>query len=215
MKTYLISLLILVSLLGGIVLYGNATEDTRFVKSSGNSPTPKINVPEGAYLYRLSEGSKVEYVVLQKVFGKANKYITGTASTVSGDGWFNPNNGFGFVQVSLDMKDMKTDDAIRNEHVTQMFSDTNIRFSADLENTGITLDRPFEVEVPGQITLNSIAKNVIFNVTGQIQRDRLTAKGYSSIKMTDFGITPPSLVNVSSADDDVELKFDIEATRIN
>jgi polyisoprenoid-binding protein YceI len=67
--------------------------------------------------------------------------------------------------------------------------------------------------VVGRITLHGVTKSISLPVALRQASDTLTASGATSIKQTDFGITPVSVAGVVKVKDDLGLSFTIVAAR--
>lgn len=173
------------------------------------------DLPQTAYKYEILEGSTVEYVSLKRFFTKPEEYVVGSSTDVGGGGWIDFELRRGEVMATFDISSVHTDNSTRDEGVQKLFTSNEAEFFAYLTDFQPEIGNEFEIEVPGKLTLNGIQKDVIFLVNGLIEEETLVAKGTTSINMLDFGITPPSLVNVSTVDDNLDLKFDIKATRIH
>ncbi len=113
------------------------------------------------------------------------------------------------------MATIQTDNKKRDEHVLKLFKDAKVTFSADISGLLIQVNKGFSSEVKGQITLNGITRDVVFKVSGIVTERNIEAKGTASIRMDDFNLNPPSLAGVYSADNNLELKFEVKADRLN
>jgi polyisoprenoid-binding protein YceI len=187
-------------------------EPNTAVSTETHESTESMSVPNGSYTYNISEGS-ASYTALKKFFTKPEQYVTGTTEEVTGNGWFNSSDGSGYVKVLLNIDSIKTDNAKRDTDVQDLFSDHTVVFIANIPASDIKIDQPFEKEIPGNLTLNGITKDVIFKVSGTVNEADLIALGSTTVKMSDFAINPPSLAGVFTADDNLELKFDIKANQ--
>jgi polyisoprenoid-binding protein YceI len=67
--------------------------------------------------------------------------------------------------------------------------------------------------VIGRITLHGVTRSISLPVAVRLASDTLTASGATSIKQTDFGITPVSVAGVVKVKDDLGLSFTIVAAR--
>ncbi len=166
---------------------------------------------ESARKFKIAEGSTVSYKALKNFFNKPEEQVTGTSDQISGEGWYYEPAKSAYVMVKLNIDSVKTDNSKRDNDVQKLFTDHNVVFESYLPFTTITPGQDFETDALGNLTLNGVTKVVTFKVKGLINSSGLTAKGTTTIKMSDFGISPPSLVNVSTVDDNLDLNFDIKA----
>lgn len=232
----IVGLLILVLAVGGYTLLnqnGAATDErTEEITSNTDAMAGKTEdnlnnsqtvaevespaAPESANEYVITSGN-ANYIVMKRFFSRPNEEVTGTSQEVEGTGWFDPESGQGYLNVNLDMATVKTNNNTRDSDVMKMFGDnTAISFVANISNTDIVMGEQFTAEVPGTLTVYGNQKDVVFNVTGEITEEGLTAQGTSEgHKISDFGLEPPSLINVFTVDDDIDFTFNITASRSN
>ncbi len=108
------------------------------------------------------------------------------------------------VAVAVSIASFDSKNANRDSHameVTEALKFPNIVFSSNqIERQGDKL------MVKGILKFHGIAKSISFTAQTKKIGDNLQVKGGFSIKMTDFGIEPPSLMAMST-DDEIKLSF--------
>jgi polyisoprenoid-binding protein YceI len=72
---------------------------------------------------------------------------------------------------------------------------------------------PLTLSVTGKLTLHNVTKTITVPVTVRVEGETLTAKGETTIKQTDFGISPVSVAGVVKVRDAVGISFSIAAKR--
>ncbi len=201
----------------------NATEtDSEEVKGTSNLGDLNNNDKdlqtgtEDAVYYEVSDGTDVYYSVQKTYIGRPGEIVTGKTEKISGSGWVDTASDKGNLQVSLDFKDLQTSSSKRDQDVIPLFVDTDIKVLGNLENVmDFEFNDNFNAEIPLLLTVNGITKQVLFKVEGNFSRDKLNLKGTASVKMSDFNIDPPSLLNVFSVSEDVVIGFDLKAASTN
>lgn len=233
-----VGLMIVVFVVGGYtIVYGNKKSEHN--SQPGNNPNQEIKddnkdnqpdaaptvdsksqlnitVPEGATEYEITSG-EVSYVAMKRFFAKPNEEVVGVGKKVEGLGWFNKDSREGFVSVVIDPSTFKTGEAQRDSEVLKMLGDNKtIGFSAQINLSPESISGgEFSADISGELTINGITKDVVFTTKGKISDSSLSADGITqNAKMSDFGITPPSLLNVSTVDDAITFKFKISAKKV-
>lgn len=172
-------------------------------------------VPEGAFRYDF-ENAEVSYVAKKRLIGKDIEDVTAIGTGGSGYGWFDPGNKAVYVDVDIDLGSISSGSDSRDKDVLSMLSSNKAEFVVDMEGADwLETDVRFNETIPGQLTFNGITKQVNFDVTGMVTENDFTAEGFSEILLTDFGITPPSLVNVADIDNELTVKFKVTGSRSN
>lgn len=88
---------------------------------------------------------------------------------------------------------------------------------ADLLSRPETQDDAFEVEVHGNLTVAGNTREISFKTNAYYLNDqRVRATGQTTIRMTDFGVEPPTaLMGLIRADEELTVHFDLIATGNN
>ena len=234
---YLFAAVILLSFAAGLyILNGNKSKSE---SNKDNDPTPKSNVetnpvgqvhgektqqydpnmlpadtPESANKYVLSKGDTT-YTVVKKFIKKPTEEIVGINNKVSGIGWFDSTSNNGSLYVEFDMKNFETDNTTRDRDILDIFNYTDISISGIFTNLELSPGIVTTLRVPLDLNINGVHKMVEFEINVDLNDDRLMATGKSNVKLSDFGVTPPSLLNIYSVDDNAKVTFEIEALAVN
>lgn len=169
----------------------------------------ELNAPEKAFIYRLVEGSEAYYKVIKTYVGKPGEAVMGTSKEVVGVGYVLVDDNTGKLIVESNINDFSTDSSKRDADILPLFTDRQVRFTADLTDLNVDQGQPFTLEVPGSLTINGVTNEVVFNVQGELTDDVVNATGTTKIMMTDYGVTAPSLLGVFSVADELEVGFTI------
>ncbi len=171
----------------------------------------KTPAPENAMLYKLQEGSEARYVVQKRFFKKPDEQVVGITKGVEGTAWYDPENKSFYLTADVDLSGLATDKPKRDADILPLFTSTKAAVVISPANTldKVTLGENFQTTVNAQLTINNITKQVNFAVNGLASETGFTAEGKTTVDMSDFGVVPPSMLNVFSVDDEVELQFSV------
>ena len=174
-----------------------------------------LKMPETAIQYELTDGL-VNYVTQKRFLQKTDEEVIGTSDEIFGKGWLNPESGTFYFEAELDFSTLATDSKERDAVVAKLLTDTKVMIKIQVEEEEkLFIGEEFELDIPVMLTINGVERSEIFSVTGLVDENTFTAAGNSEIKMNDFGIEPPSLLEVFSVDDLLELRFEISGKVIS
>lgn len=125
-----------------------------------------------------------------------------------------------FVKVdievdSIDCGKRKMNSDLREALQAKSYPDITFVFDdANLLSVPQSIDDGFEVEVQGYLTVAGTTKKISFQTDAYFLDDRrVRAVGESTIKMTDYGVKPPTaLMGLIRADEELTVHFDLVAT---
>ncbi|MCA9748052.1 MAG: YceI family protein [Romboutsia sp.] len=161
--------------------------------------------------YKITNG-KSSYTVTKKFFDKPHEKVTGTTTEVIGIGSYDDNNLT--LVVMLNPKTFTTGLEKRDQEMDKFFKSEAIFTINDLQlNKAEGEDLRIDQKITGKVLVNGLEKNIDFQVTGLLTDNSVTAEGIAEAKISDFGITPPNLLNVYTMDDAVTLNFEINAIK--
>ncbi len=169
--------------------------------------------------YLISAPSTVSYNAEKTYFGKAPSTIVGVSDKVVGYGLLDTETNLVYLTAVADLSALKSDSAQRDSDIQDLF----IPATAIIEVRDYTLEgfdfatgmgQNLSLTVPVSVTINSVTKEVPFTVEAVITEDEFKATGTANVKMSDFGITAPSLLNVFAVADDAVFKFEVLGTKV-
>lgn len=169
----------------------------------------KVTMPETATEYTLTE-SAVSFIAQKRFLQKEDAVVTGTTDQVSGSGWYDEASSSFYLTAELDFADFETDSSQRDSDILKLFDTTELKvmvLAEDFEE--IALGQAFEVDLPVTLTINNVERSEVFTVSGTVTEAGFSATGSTKILMSDFDVNPPSLANVFTVDDEIELTFDV------
>ncbi|MCA9308310.1 YceI family protein [candidate division WWE3 bacterium] len=173
------------------------------------------DVPASANRYVVSSGSAT-FVAQKRFLQKEDDEVVGTTEDVKGAGWFDAATGDSYFKTEVGLAKIPTDSPNRDADIQKTLFAVKIA-SFEFDSTGVegTLEEGLvDTNVTGTLTINDTPQQVTFAVTGELTNETFTAEGTTTIKISDFGLTVPSLANVYTVDDEVEITFEVTANRV-
>jgi polyisoprenoid-binding protein YceI len=181
----------------------------------------EFDISKQSIEYTLSQNSKV-------TFNAKKRYTFGQEETVKGElvdvfgiieDDFNNNEIDMRIQVSL--VNLNTDNSIRDEAVKNLFNPPIAEVIVDnfeyQESTKSRIDSDgvFKVSyvIPATVIINEREQNVYLNAELEIYENTIYIEGNSDISLSKFGIQAPSIKNVYSVQDIINLEFEAVATK--
>lgn len=205
-----------------VVNYQPNTPDTLGQLDIGDTTPPSgldlsvVTDDSQYYDYVLSSGSSVSYRITKLFIGQPAQEVVGTGTGVIGNGSLSKDGKHIKVNAQIDLTSIKTDSPKRDSDVLKLFKSTLAELTADVDlSNPVTLGDSTTSDVPANFTLNGVTKEITLSVAGQATDKNFTAKGTSKVKLTDFGINPPSLADVFTVSDDITFEFTINGNRTN
>ncbi len=213
---------------------GRATPQTQ--PSATLAPaTQAVSAPaaSGQTVFIIDPGpSRASYTVHEQFFEKAlpklginpgEKEVTGVTEQVEGEIHVNlddltqPLTG---TVIRVDLTGLKTDQSRRDKWIqengptflkypTATFVAREIRQAPPSYQEG----QEVSFQLAGDLTIHDITHPAVFDVTAKLEKDTLTGVATTQIKMSDFGIDPPSFAQTLTVGDDVLIKAEIVAKK--
>ncbi len=168
--------------------------------------------PTGSRKYVLSNNSQASYAVTKVFVGKPQADVVGITEDVEGAGWYDTAGKKFYLKAEVGLDTLKSDSEKRDSDILPLFTPATatIVLNGDNATDAISMTEPFETQLTADLTIGTVTKSVVFDVKGMIDENKFTAEGTTLIKMSEFGITPPSALNIFTVEDDTTLKFTVE-----
>lgn len=211
MNKNLLTILGIILFVGAGYIYMTSTVSTPHQEGDSMEITT-VETKEGDFI--IQEGSTVSYVA-QKVFlSKPTLEVVGTNSSIQGAITIDDEARAVSVHVQIDPSHFKTDSSRRDGDVAKMFDGPISVEGKDITAEGVMGDgNVVSGTVDLNVTINGITKTLPFEITASLENDTISAEGSSEIMMSEFDVTPPSLLNVYTVEDALGLRFDITAKK--
>lgn len=123
--------------------------------------------------------------------------------------------------ITVDISQFKSDSSRRDSAIrrrwlesqrfpTAVFTPTAIQGLPDVYTPG----RPTAVQIVGDLKIREVTRPTTFAGTLRLDGDTLTGEAATTIRMTDFGFDPPSILGILKTENDAKLEFHFVARRI-
>ncbi len=225
-----LSVLFAALLLIGLLAACGGTETPAAVPTAAPAPTP---AEAGMVNFQVvTAESSATYIVQEEFFAGAlaklginagNSEVHGVSQAVSGFIQLDvtdPANALGPNQFNVDMTVLQTDQSRRDKWIqtdgprfgsfpVASFVATSIVGAPDAYTEGETVS----FQLLGDLTVREISQPVVFDVTATLSGGTLSGTATAALKMSDFGIDPPSFVNTLTVQDDFQVRLDLVATQ--
>jgi len=117
--------------------------------------------------------------------------------------------------VTIPVRQLKSDstkmDSVMYEHIKQK-DHPRIEYrltELTLKEAPKSADAPFVFDSQGELSVAGVTNKVQMPVSvTRVAKDQLKFTGSTSVKMTSFGIQPPTLIGILSTGDDVKIAFE-------
>ena len=205
--------IVFVVLLTPLLLVGTGCFDKRVDKKSEKKEIITVvtsNTKKGNFI--ISPSSTVKYSVRKEWLKKPTEIVEGTSNSVKGSIVYSTSSSIlSSVEVDLDTASFNSKSTYRDDYVIKLLGKSVTIKS--VTSTLIDINNK-QHKVLLNLQINNVNKEVEFAVTGTIEQDKIKASGVALIKMSDFNIKAPSVLNIYSVNDKLEIMFDIVASRL-
>ena len=209
-------------------LPGGATPAAEATPSAGGSsqapsslPTPAAP-PSGATVFNVAPGqSRATFRVREQLVGvQLPSDAVGTTSAVTGRIVLRREGGIApeASRVSVDLRELRTDDPRRDSFIRQATLRTNeFPFAEFMPRTATGLPNPLPASgehtfrLSGTMLMRGVTRDLTWDVTARRAGTQLSARATTTIRFGDFGMTPPRAEPVVMVVDEVRLELDLVA----
>lgn len=202
-----------------------ATPTTLAARTAQTPAGPAETPPSPATrVYRIDPGqSQATYRVGETFFDQRGFVIAvGTTNAVAGDILVDPANlpASQVGEIVVDISQLRTDEPMRDNAIRRKWLESATYPLARFNNARITGSpatategQPFKFQITGDMTVRLVTKPVTWDAEATLNGDNLQGKATTKLKMSDFGVDPPSLLDLK-VEDDVELTLDFVANAV-
>jgi polyisoprenoid-binding protein YceI len=125
------------------------------------------------------------------------------------------------LEVTADLRELKSDEPNRDEKladrwlVTNQFPQASFRATGiEKPSAGISEGQAVQFILTGDMTIREVTRPVTFQATAQLAGERLIGTATGMIKMSDFGIDPPNLLDFVVVEDEVQVAINLVAQEL-
>lgn len=193
--------------------------------NQGRENTPKSEVKaeetsqgqesdEKLLRFKIDDQSVAVYKVQKRFLSQDDAEVVGESTLITGIGDFNLETNEANLYAQVDLTGLSSDNALRDQHVLELFEPktVTINYNGKFDDE-IYFNQDVITKTTFSININGIKKDVDFDVNYFITEKFGNVKGKGKILMSDFNITAPSLLNVYTVDDEIEIYFDVNLTK--
>lgn len=192
--------------------------------SSSPGTAGASSMPPETRLYRIDPArSKASYSV-EETFFSARGLVTavGTTGAVAGDILVDRSN-LALSRISeivVDISQLRTDEPARDNAIRRKWLESARYPLATFKNSTFSHlpttwaeGQPFTFRLTGDMTVREQTRRVTWSVQATLAGDELRANATTRLKMSDFGIDPPSLSDLK-VEDEIALSLELVAAAV-
>ena len=185
-------------------------------------PSP-TTPPSGSERYVVVPAeSRAVYRAEEVFFGPNNRFhvAVGTTNAVRGELWIDRSDPrrSRIGAITVDISTLKSDANERDRMIRTQWLESSRFPMAQFTPTAITglpdayvPGQELFVQIVGDLTVRQVTRPVTFATTLKLNGPALTGVATTNILMTDFGFSPPSLLGILKAQNQVTIEFDFTA----
>ena len=175
-------------------------------------------------LFEIQQAESTASFVIDEVLNGAPKTVIGTTDQVAGQLAVNAadtaSTQIGVIQINA--RTFSTDSGNRNRAIQNRILNTNEYELITFTPTGMTglpasvaVDDSFTFQVTGDLTIKDVTTPTTFDVTVTVvSEERLEGQATTTIRYADWNISIPSVPQVASVGETVQLNLDFVATPV-
>lgn len=172
-------------------------------------------------LFEIQQAESTASFVIDEVLNGSPKTVIGTTNQVAGQLAVNPADTaatqIGVIQINA--RTFATDSENRNRAIQNRILETNSYELITFTPTSVTglpesvaIGDSFTFQVTGDLTITDATQPVTFDVTvTAVSEDRLEGQATATIAYADWGLSIPSVPQVASVEDTLQLNLDFVA----
>ena len=217
MKKILIAAVVIVLLMVGFLLLGSEKQNNvenqditerQSVEEIESAQEEIINEKQDIDSYQITNSSTASYSAQKRWFNKPVQPVIGTAGDISGQVFVDDQKNTISVVARINPQTIDSVSGGRDNYTDDLF---NSEITVNVEDVDFFDGAVFSA--PVSITMNGITNSEIFEVNGSVLDDQASFTGTTKVKMSSYGITPPTATSVYTVDDEIILSFDLIAQK--
>jgi polyisoprenoid-binding protein YceI len=176
-------------------------------------------------VYRIDpDQSQASYRVGETFFDQRGFVIAvGTTNAVAGDILIDPANltASQVGEIVVDISQLRTDEPMRDNAIRRRWLESARYPLAKFNNAkivGMPASTPdgqaFKFQITGDMTVREVTNSITWDAEATLEGDTLRGTATTKLKMSEFGIEPPSLLDLK-VEDDVELTLEFVANAVD
>ena len=207
---------------GGAASSGKTTASTETIPTQAVTGTGSTS-QGGVVVFKIvPDELSVSYQVAETFINDNNRLnvAVGTTGQVSGDINADMSNppASTIGEIQIDISQFKSDSSRRDQTIRNQFLQSSKYPIATFKPSSIdglpesyVEGQAYSFTVSGDLTVHDTTQLVTFDVTATLKDNTLTGTATSTVKMSQFGVGPISLLGMLNTEDDVTLTFNFVA----
>ncbi len=204
---------------GAVVHAATGTASSAGNGSAATSGTAAAAGSVGNGTFTIDDASSTASYTAHETFLQQNSPFTpvGKSSAITGT-LVLQNGKIGPSTVTVDLRTLRTDNAMRDRHIQQDPLQTGTYPSAVFAITGvqgsapqITSGDPVSLKLTGNMTIHGATKPMVWDAKVDLEGGDLHLTGSTSFNLPDFGMQPPDIPGFVSVKPGIELSVDFTA----
>jgi hypothetical protein len=183
----------------------------------GGAPTP-ASADDGLIHMAVKPGeSQARYVMTVKTLGQAPKQAACATNAVTGEVVLNPDGSIvpEMSKISVDQRTLKCEAPLRDSMAQSLLQTSQHPMAEFQVNSAPGLGVPLPTgdaafQFVGDQQVRGISQPTTYDTTANLTPDSMTGQAHATLKMTSFGITPPSIGPLIQVSDDMEAQVDLK-----
>jgi polyisoprenoid-binding protein YceI len=173
-------------------------------------------------VYRIDPSRSVATYEAKEELAGAATTATGTTHGIAGDiviDRTHPDQST-LGEVVVNVEQLTSDNSLRDKRIRTEYLESQDYPLVKLTNvtmkglpTSITDGRSYPFTIEGDLTVHGTTKPVTWQANATLSGDTLTADATATVKMSEFGVGPISLIGLVKTGDDVTLKLSLVAPK--
>lgn len=193
------------------------------------APTLAISTDEGLRTFVVVPAESKAYYIMQEEFFQdaLAKYgipigqgdTIGSTDQIEGRLQLDLANAtIGTNQFTVNVRSMETDQRLRDDWIRENALESNTYpiatfVASEIRNPPADYQEGSEAtfQLAGDMTIRDVTQPVVFDVTATLQGDTIQGVAEAPMKLTDFGIEPPTFIGTLTVKDDFRVRIEFTA----
>lgn len=183
---------------------------------------PRLTAGAGERIYRIDPArSAAAYEVTERLAGTERSTATGRTAAIAGDLAVNRGrpDASRVGEVVIDVEQLASDSSLRDARIRSDFLESHqyslARFTTTategLPTSPLQDGTPYRFTISGDLSLKATTRPVRWDATASLSGDEVTVAASTTLKMSDFGIGPISIIGLVGTDDEFTLRLELVA----
>jgi polyisoprenoid-binding protein YceI len=196
--------------------------DPPYRTTSYDVPTaPHLTARSGETVYRIDPTrSRASYTVDEQIVGKTASSATGSTQGIAGDVALDPSRpaAVRIGEIVIDVEQLHSDSSLRDARLRSDFLESHDHPLARFRTTAVeglpsTVEdgTRADVRITGDLTVKGTTRPVTWRGTARLSGDEVRLDASTTVRLSDFGAGPISIIGLLSTSDEARLDLRVVA----